>query len=274
MSPNRDDLADELRAAGRPEAEVHEKVRTKAVAEMQAMTQIQKLHPEMSSDGLVAMVAAQLPEGYDVDRHFTPRHMPSEQRVCRILDGDLFAKIREGKVTMVTDEVDHFTEQGIVTRDGDVIEADVVITATGFELSVLGDLAFDLDGEPVDFSETVTYRGIMFTGVPNMAWTFGALRLSWTMRAEMVNRFVLRMLAEMEESGATVVVPELRPQDAGMELTDFVPGEEFNPGYLQRARHLMPRSGDKVEWQLSLDYWSEAELLPTAELRDGCLRYS
>ena len=273
MSPNCDELADELRAKGTPEPEIHEQVRAKAVAEMQAMTAIQKEHPEMSRDGLIAMVATQLPEGYDVATHFTPRHLPHEQRVCRILDGDLFKAISDGKVTMVTDEIDHFTKDGITTRGGTGIEADVVITATGFNLSVLGDVAFDLDGEAVDFANHVTYRGILFSEVPNLAWTFGALRLSWTMRAEMVNRFVVRMLSEMDERGEAVVTAQLRDEDQGMALTDFVPGSDFNPGYLQRARHLMPRSGDKPEWQLSLDYWAEADILPNADLRDGCLRF-
>lgn len=271
MSPNRDELADELRAKGTPELEIHGQVRTKAIAEMQAMTNIQKLHPEVSRDGLIAMVAAQLPEGYDVDRHFTPHHLPHEQRVCRILDGDLFKAISDGKVTMVTDEVETFTEHGITTKGGETIEADVVITATGFELSVLGDVAFDLDGEAVDLTDRITYRGIMFTGLPNLAWTFGALRLSWTMRAELVNQFVVRMLADMAASGHAVVTPELRPEDVGMELAEYIPGDEFNPGYLQRSRHLLPRSGDKVEWQLSLDYWAEADVLPSADLHDGCL---
>lgn len=274
QSPNRDELADALRAQGTPEEEVHRRVREKAVAEMQQLTAIQAEHPEMSRDGLVAMVAAQLPDGYDVAKHFTPRHLPHEQRICRILNGDLFQAISEGKVTMVTDEVETFTERGITTKDGTTIPADVVITATGFELSVLGDLDFEVDGEAVDFANRVGYRGIMFTGVPNLAWTFGALRLSWTMRAEMVNRFIVRLLAEMEREGSGVVTPQLRPEDEGMALTDFVPGEVFNPGYLMRSRHLMPRSGDKAEWQLSLDYWEEAPLLPVADLHDGCLRYT
>jgi len=153
--------------------------------------------------------------------------------VCRILDGDLFAAISSGKVDVVTDEIDTFTPRGIRTRQGTEIDADVIVTATGFDLTVFGEVAFSVDGEPVDFARCVTYRGILFTGVPNMAWSFGALRLSWTMRIELVSRYVCRLLAHMDDGGATSVVPRLRPDDADMELTPFVdpaPVQSWLPG--------------------------------------------
>jgi monooxygenase len=115
---------------------------------------------------------------------------------------------------MVTDEIETFTEDGIFTTGGRHLPADVVITATGFDLTVFGDIDFTVDGEPVDFARSVTYRGIMFSGVPNMAWTFGALRLSWTMRVEMVSQFICRLLDRMDQGGAACVVPHLRPEDA------------------------------------------------------------
>ena len=273
QSPNAEPLADQLRGLATPEEWIHQIIRTKAVGEMQAMTELQMSHPEMSRAGLIQMVAQQLPEGYDVETHFTPRHLPHEQRVCRILDGNLFTKISEGKVTMVTDEIATVTTDGLTTEGGTTVEADVIITATGFDLVALGGIAFDVDGEAVSFADTVTYRGMLFTGLPNLAWTFGSLRLSWTMRADLVNRFVIRLLEHLDELGATSVVPTLRAQDVGMELSPYIDPTSFNPGYAQRSRALMAKGGSSPEWQLDLDYWNESGVLPAVDLDDGCLVY-
>jgi len=220
------------------------------------------------------MVADQLPEGYDVETHFTPRHFPHEQRVARILNGDLFRAISNGSVTMVTDEIATFTPTGLVTEGGTVVDADVVITATGFDLSVLGGVAFTVDGQAVNVANSVTWRGVLFTGLPNVAWTFGALRLSWTMRAEMVNHLITRLLSTMNARGATSVAAVLRPEDVGMERQPFIDHAQFNPGYAQRARALMPKGGTAAEWQMDLDYWHEVTVLPDVDFTDGCLQFT
>ena len=274
QSPNTDELADELRGLDVPDEWVHEIVRRKSVVAMQGVTNLAQDYPDAMKAGIVKMVADQLPEGYDVDTHFTPRHQPAEQRIARILDGDLFKAISDGSVVMVTDEIETFTKDGITTKGGQVLAADVVVTATGFDLTVFGDIDFSVDGETVDFAQCITYRGIMFTGVPNMAWTFGALRLSWTMRVELVSQFLCRLLDRMDEGGDGSVVPRLRPADADMELHPYVDPADFNPGYLQRSIALIPRSGSSPEWQLSLDYWAERDILPTADLDDGCLVFT
>ena len=273
QSPNSDALADQLRSLDTPAEWTHDIIRRKAVAEMQTMTKVQIDYPDMAKAGLIKLVADQLPEGYDVETHFTPRHLPHEQRVCRILDGELFRNISEGRVTMVTGEIATFTPSGLIMEDGTQVDADVVITATGFDLSALGGITCSVDGVAVDFADTVTYRGILFTGLPNLAWTFGALRLSWTMRADMVNQYVVRLLAHLDELGATSVEPRLRPEDAGMELGPYIDPQSFNPGYAQRSRALMARGGSKPEWRLDLDFWNERSVLPTVELDDGCLDY-
>lgn len=271
QSPNTDPLADQLRLLDIPEEWIHEIARRKAVADMQAMTAVQMAHPDLAKAALIKAVADQLPDGYDVDTHFTPRHVPHEQRICRILDGDLFEAIRSGKVTMVTDEIATFTPDGLTTKDGTEIEADVVITATGFDLAALGGIAFTVDGALVDPAQTVTYRGVLFTGLPNLAWTFGSLRLSWTMRADLVNQFVVRILRHLDAIGASSVVPHLRPEDAGQDFGPYIDPVDFNPGYAQRSRHRMPRSGSAQEWRLDLDFWREQAVLPTVDLDDGCL---
>jgi cation diffusion facilitator CzcD-associated flavoprotein CzcO len=274
QSPNSDELADQLRGLDVPAEWTHEILRRKAAADMENITNLAKSFPDATKAGLIGIVAGQLPEGYDVETHFTPRHQPADQRICRILNGDLFAAISAGTVTVVTDDIDRFTSEGVRTTSGQLIEADVVVTATGFDLTIFGEVDFRVDGEQVDFARTVTYRGILFTGVPNMGWTFGALRLSWTMRVEMVSDYICRLLAHMDEVGATSVVPRLRPEDADMELGPYVDPSEFSPGYLQRAVDLVPRSGSRPEWQLSLDYWAERDVLPSVDLDDGCLIYT
>ena len=137
-----------------------------------------------------------------VEKHFTPTYRPWRQRIAFMPDGDLFEGIKTGKVSVVTDEIDRFTEKGIRLKSGEEIEADIIITATGFNLNVLGDIDFVIDGKPLNFAETVTYRGMMFTGVPNMAWVFGYFRASWTLRSELIADFVCRLLNHMDERQA------------------------------------------------------------------------
>jgi len=273
QSPNVEPLADQLRSLETPEEWIHSIIRKKSVDEMQNLVQIQQLHAEISKRALIDMVAKQLPEGYDVERHFTPRHFPQDQRVCRVLDGDLFAKISSGQITMITDEIDHFTSSSIVTKDGVEIPCDVVITATGFDLSVLGDVAFAVDGEPVNFADSITYRGLLFTGLPNLAWTFGALRLSWTMRADYVSRYVVRLLSHMRNGSFGKVAAVLRPRDADMKLVPFIDPEKFSPGYAMRSRHLMPKGGSSQEWSMSMDFWGERSVLESLAFDDGCLQF-
>ncbi|MEI6700466.1 MAG: NAD(P)/FAD-dependent oxidoreductase, partial [Actinomycetota bacterium] len=221
QSANEDDLATQLRGLATPPEWIHEILRRKAVKDMESITATAKQFPGPVRDALIGQVAAQLPEGYDIETHFTPHHQPADQRICRILNGDLFAAISRGDVTMVTDHIETVTPGGVRTAGGIDIDAEVIITATGFDLSIFGEAAFDLDGAPVDFSSTVTYRGILFSDVPNLAWTFGALRLSWTMRVELVSNFVLRLLDELKTSGSTSVVPCLNEKRSSLELSPF-----------------------------------------------------
>ena len=133
-------------------------------------------------------------------------------------------------------------------------------------LSVLGDIPFTVDDEPVDFSNTVTYRGMMFTGVPNMVWIFGYFRASWTLRVDLLGDFVCRLLKHMDEKGFKKVTVALRPEDKDMPLSSWIDPENFNPGYLMRSMHLMPQRGDKPEWQHTQDYWAEKDDLPNIDL--------
>jgi cation diffusion facilitator CzcD-associated flavoprotein CzcO len=137
----------------------------------------------------------------------------------------------------------------------------------------MGDIAFSVDGTPVDFAETIGWRGTMFTGVPNMAWVFGYFRASWTLRADMIADFVCRLLQHMDERGATSATPTLREWERDMPRLPWVDPENFNPGYLQRGMHIMPKQGDHAPWQHTQDYWNERTEYPTIDLEDGSLAY-
>ena len=152
--------------------------------------------------------------------------------------------------------------------------ADIIVTATGFNLSILGDIDFAIDGKPLDFADTVTYRGMMFTGVPNMAWVFGYFRASWTLRTDLVAEFVCRLLTHMKKKGVRKVVPALRPEDHNMPLLSWIDPENFNPNYLMRDMHRLPKRGDKPEWQHSQDYWAEKDQFPAIDLDDKAFVYS
>ena len=268
------EIADELRELQIDETWIHEIVRKKILHDQAVFTQRSFAEPEVVKQELLSAVRAYLGPNYDVSRHFTPTYRPWRQRIAFIPDGDLFQGIRAGKASVVTDEIERFTNTGILLKSGTQLDADIIITATGFNLNVLGDIAFTIDDTPLEFSDTVTYRGMMFTGVPNMAWVFGYFRASWTLRADLVADFVCRLLNHMKDIGARKVTPTLRPEDCDMPLLPWIDPENFNPGYLMRGMHLLPKRGDKPEWQHTQDYWTEKDQFPAADLDDSIFVYS
>jgi len=229
--------------------------------------------PELLKKELLAAVQAYLGPDFDMEKHFTPKYRPWRQRIAFVPDGDIFQGIASGQASVVTDEIERFTKKGILLKSGEVLEADIIVTATGFNLSVLGDIQFAIDGKPLDFSQTVTYRGMMFTGVPNMLWIFGYFRASWTLRVDLLGDFVCRMLNHMDEKGAKRVTAVLRPEDQDMPLLSWMDPENFNPGYLMRSMHLLPKRGDKPEWQHTQDYWAEKNDIPAIDLEGAEFKY-
>jgi cation diffusion facilitator CzcD-associated flavoprotein CzcO len=270
---NANALADTLRELDVKQEWIHEIVRRKVLYDQAAFTRRCFSEPEAVKQDLLLAARAHLGADYDVETHFTPKYRPWRQRIGFIPDGDLFRGISSKKVSVVTDEIDRFTESGIRTKSGETLEADIIVTATGFNLDMTGDIEFFVDGKPLVFSNTVTYRGMMFTGVPNMAWVFGYFRASWTLRVDLVGDFVCRLLNHMKDKGSKRVTPALRPGELDMPLLPWIDCEDFNPGYLTRGMHLLPKSGNKPEWRHSQDYQAEKELLPAADLDDGALVY-
>jgi len=267
------ELAETLRQLQVKEEWIHEIVRRKILFDQDTFTRRSFTEPEVVKQELLGAIRAVLGSEHDVETHFTPSYRPWRQRIAFVPDADLFQAIKSGQASVVTDEIDRFTETGILLKSGKTLEADIIITATGFNLNVLGDIAFEIDGKPLDFGETVTYRGMMFTGIPNMAWVFGYFRASWTLRTDLVADFVCRLLGHMKKKGVRKVVPALRPQEGNMPLHSWIDPENFNPGYLMRDMHLLPKRGDKPEWQHSQDYWAEKDEFPAIDLDDPAFVY-
>jgi cation diffusion facilitator CzcD-associated flavoprotein CzcO len=266
-------LAEELRVLGIEEKWIHEIVRRKILYEQAVFTKRSFEEPEKVKRELLGLVKAELPPDYDVETHFTPSYRPWRQRIAFVPDADLFKGISSGKASVETDEIERFTSAGIQLKSGKTLEADVIVTATGFHLNVLGDIEFSIDDKPLVFSDTVTYRGMMFTGVPNMVWVFGYFRASWTLRADLVADFVCRLLKHMDAKGVHRMTPALRPEDKDMPLLSWIDTENFNPGYIMRGMHLLPKRGDKPEWQHNQDYWAEKDEFPAIDLDDAAFVY-
>jgi cation diffusion facilitator CzcD-associated flavoprotein CzcO len=274
LGRNAIDIVEELRRLEVKEEWIHEIVRKKITYEQDAFTRRCVAEPEQVKKELIGQISAVLGPDYDVETHFTPHYRPWRQRIAFVPDADFFHTIKDGKASVVTDEIERFVADGILLKSGRTLPADIIVTATGFNLSVLGDIEFAIDGQPLDLAETVTYRGMMFTGVPNMAWVFGYFRASWTLRTDLVAEFVCRLLAHMKEKGMRKVAPALRPEDHNMPLLSWIDPENFNPNYLMRDMHRLPKRGDKPEWQHSQDYWAEQREFPAIDLDDKAFVYS
>jgi cation diffusion facilitator CzcD-associated flavoprotein CzcO len=266
-------LADELRTLQIDESWIHEITRRRILLDQANFMKRAFEEPESVKAELLAAARLFLGPDYDIDKHFTPTYRPWRQRIAFVPDGDLFRAIRSGKASVVTDEIERFTAKGILLKSGQELEAGIIVTATGFNLNVLGDIAFEIDGKPLDFADTITYRGMMFTGVPNMVWVFGYFRASWTLRADLVADFVCRLLGHMKDKQAKQVEVALRPEDKDMKILSWIDTENFNPGYILRGMHLLPKRGEKEEWQHTQDYWNEKDIFPKIDLDDKAFRY-
>lgn len=268
---NQNPLADQLRELDVPDEWTHEIVRRSILKQGSDFLENTTADPEPVKEALLDAIRGYLGEDFDMS-HFTPSYRLWQQRLCYVPDGDLFKAIKAGKVSVVTDHIERFTEHGILTQSGELLEADIIITATGFNLAVMGDIDFDVDGNRVDFSQTFSYRGIMNSGVPNLFYTAGSPRNSYTMRVDLVCDFVCRLLNHMDEQGASQCTPTPAEQDRDMVRLPWV-NEDFNPGYAKRGSHLLPVQSNREPWIFNPDYYLEKDQLPAVDLSEPELVY-
>lgn len=238
----------------------------------QRLYHLTRTRPELARKKLLKMIRKEVGPDYDVDTHLTPQYNPWDQRVCLVPDSDLFVALREGKASIATDEIEQFTEGGIALKSGRELPADVIVTATGLNLSRLGKVEFSVDGEPVDFSKTWYYRGAMYSGVPNLVSTFGYINASWTLRADLIAGFVCRLLNHMDSKHCQSVTPMLRPEDANMEPRPWIDG--FPAGYITRTQHLFPKQGPEAPWTNPQILGLEKPFFEEGSLDDGVLSYA
>ncbi|MEW6641730.1 MAG: NAD(P)/FAD-dependent oxidoreductase [Pseudomonadota bacterium] len=262
-----------LRALDLPEDWTHEIMRRAHIARNAEVVRMSFEQPEGLRAFLIEQARTHLPEGFDVAKHFNPAYRPWQQRVAVVPDGDLFAAIRSGKASVVTDTIERFDATGILLASGEHLDADIVVTATGFNMLLFGGVPFSLDGETVDFTERVTYRGVMIEGVPNMAYTMGYFRSSWTLRADMVCDLVCRVIEHMRQEGRSVVEPRLASADADMPRRSWMDEANFNAGYVTRAQQHLFRQGDRHPWTHLMEYAEERAVLPAVQPEEEALAY-
>jgi cation diffusion facilitator CzcD-associated flavoprotein CzcO len=269
--PDKDIVANVLRRI-LPQKTAYAITRWKNIALQQWLYHQTRRNPKRVKRKLLKWVRKELGTDYDVETHFTPSYNPWDQRLCLVPNSDLFHAIRSGAASVVTDQIDTFTEKGILLRSGEELEADIIVTATGLDLLVLGDVQFVVDGQPVEFADTITYKGIMSSDVPNLISTFGYINASWTLRADLTAEYACRVIRYMDEVGYRQCTPRLRDGERHMPKRPWIIG--FSSGYIQRVLERLPKQGDHEPWLNPQDYRRDKEMFRDCELEDGVLTFS
>ena len=230
---------------------------------------LSKRAPNFVKKLITGEIQRQLGAGYDVATHFSPRYNPWDQRVCLVPDGDLFAVIKAGRATVVTDHIDTFTERGLRLRSGAELEADLVVTATGLELKALGGVGLTVDGAKIELSKTMSYKGMMYTDVPNLASCIGYTNASWTLKCDLTCAYVCRLLNHLEKGGYRRCTP--RSSDPSVTREPWI---DFSSGYIQRSIDMFPKQGSRAPWRLYQNYALDTLSLAFAPLEDGAMEFS
>lgn len=264
--PGEDALAHRLRRM-LPERLAYRATRWKNVLLGMFFFQLARRRPAKVKERIVGMAAAQLAPGFDVGTHFTPRYNPWDQRVCLVPDGDLFREIRNGRASVVTDQIERFAADGIVLKSGQTLPADVVVVATGLKLNMLGDIALTVDGQPRRPAESLAYKGMMLGNVPNMVLAFGYTNASWTLKADLTAEYVCRLLRFMDRRGYRIAMPEVDPSVGTSPFLDF------SSGYVQRAAAVLPRQGLRKPWRVYQNYLMDMLTIRHGRIDDGVLRF-
>ena len=266
--PAEDALANNLRR-NLPAKLAYHMIRWRNVLLGMYFFQFSRRKPERVKQLILGGVRMALGPDYDVATHFTPRYNPWDQRLCLVPDGDLFKSIRDQRASVVTNHIDTFTQKGIRLKDGSELEADIIVTATGLVMQLLGGMEVSVDGRMIDFARTLTYKGMMYSDVPNLASSFGYTNASWTLKCDLTCGYVCRLINYMDRHGYKYCMPH----NVDPTVTE-VPWLDFSSGYVQRAVAKMPKQGSKRPWRLYQNYVLDIVTLRYGKVDDGVMQYS
>lgn len=265
--PSEDGIANRLRAM-LPARTAYVITRWKNVLRQMLFYGISRKRPAIMKRMIAKGVKSELGDEFDL-RHFTPNYNPWDQRLCLVPDSDLFRVLRDGKASIVTDQIDTFTETGLQLASGQHLEADIIVTATGLVLKLMAGLRLIVDGEPVDLAKTIAYKGMMYSGVPNAASAFGYTNASWTLKCDLTAEYVCRLINYMDEQGFAMCTPRLNDPNVLPE-----PVLDFTSGYVQRALHTLPSQGSKTPWRLHQNYVKDVAMIRFGRLDDSAMEFS
>jgi monooxygenase len=266
--PAKDRIANFLRSV-LPAKMAYGMVRWKNVSFGMLLYWLCKRSPNLIKKFIRRGVERELGTGYDIDTHFAPRYNPWDQRLCLVPDADLFAAIKNGSASVVTDSIESFTEHGIKLKSGQELPADLIVTATGLDVMLLGGMQLTVDGKQIDTGKTLTYKGMMFSDVPNLAAAFGYTNASWTLKCDLTCAYVCRLLNYMDEHRSRYCVPRIR--DASIELEPFI---DFSSGYVQRALDKLPKQGSRAPWKLYQNYALDVLAHKFGSVTDEAMEFS
>ncbi len=266
--PGQDAIANRLRRV-LPMTWAYRLSRWKNVAFVTLVYQFSQRFPNFVKNGLIRQVRSHLGPDYDVATHFTPRYKPWEQRMCLVPDSDMFLALKSGRASVVTDQIETITEKGILLRSGRELEADILVTATGLVLEAFGGIELEVDGNRIDVSKALAYKGVMYSGVPNLASVFGYINASWTLKADLICNYVCRLLNLMDRKRVRQVTPR-----AGEETAAEMFVEKFTPGYFMRGLAKWPKQGSKAPWRVNQNYFRDAVALKWSSIDDSALEFS
>ena len=264
--PSRDGIAARVKQM-LPDPWAYVVARWKNVLFASGFFQLSQRRPALVRRLIRRATVAQLPEGYDVDTHFRPTYNPWDQRLCLVPDGDLFRSIRRGDASVVTDRIVSFTPKGVLLESGDELEADVVVTATGLNLKAFGGAELSVDGEPVHLPDTMAYKGMLLSGVPNFVFTVGYTNASWTLKADLVAQYVMRLLRHLDRTGTRVFLPQREADVEGQPFMDFA------AGYVLRSLHQFPQQGSRTPWRLRQNYLRDVLTIRHGKVTDTAMQF-
>ena len=233
----------------------------------QSIFKLSRKYPNFVRKLLLKQVKAQVGPDFDM-KHFTPPYNPWDQRLCAVPNGDLFKALRKGKADVVTDQIDRFVANGIALKSGKVLEADIIVTATGLNLRLFGGMGISVDGKPVQMNEHISYKGLMFSDIPNFSNTLGYTNASWTLKADLIAEYVCRLLKHMDQTGTRIAVPQRK--DPNVKPTPLL---DMSSGYVARAEAYLPKGADRAPWKLYQNYAMDRQQLHNGQLDDGVMAF-